>query len=178
MITALGRIASHRAAFAVVFVAVLAACSAASTVPFIGGGDSETASPSDYTIGSLPGQRLDGGQCGVFLWSRVPAGAPGLTPELVFFSRGSDGVGKINFNGDIYELPRSGVSGQRITDQFTGQSYVSRNGVLAVVMDVDRGDPVSGGVRLPSGTVRVNYGQWETVIPVAGLAGCQPESVG
>lgn len=115
-------------------------------------------------------QRLKVGQCGLFLWARVPE------RQLVLFSDVATPRATIKSGGQLITLSRSEARGERAMGLYPYQKFSS--GDLNVTMNVivEAREGLTSGAAVPRGTLRLERaGDWEAIIPVAGLIGCQTE---
>lgn len=117
------------------------------------------------TVGALPSQELNAGQCGVFLWSRR------AEPEFVFFSRLEGGTALMNINGALVAFQRTeSVTGG---EGETTQVFRSPGGV-SINLSMQTGEQMQGGVRVPAASIRLTKKDgWDLVIPAAGLTACE-----
>lgn len=158
----------------------LAAAACGVQVPFVGDDESQAQdgraaaafaeeAPEEIIVQALSARRLSDNECGLFLWSR------GADARLVFYSSNNTGVAQIKLADDELQLPRLSTSGNRFAGQFTEQTFRTIDGALTLSLSVERGRAISDGVRVPNGTMRLSHQSgWESVVPVAGLVGCQP----
>jgi len=129
-----------------------------------------TASSGDLEsrIGALPAQRLHGGECGIFLWTRTP------DRRLLFFSRGQDRVSRMMIDGREQEIPRIAFGGENMMGQNTRQTYEWRDIKVDIALDFERRPGLDRGAVVPQGTLRVsNREGWDYVMPVGGLLACE-----
>lgn len=156
-----------------VMAAVASGMMACGGVPLVGGADKSEA--QDFSTGEAPSvgrlepRRLDANECGLFLWERSNE------PKLVLFSSNDAATAQMQINGREVSLGRISSDGVRFAGQFTEQTFRSQRGDLVANVSITQGEAISGGERVPSGTIRLTQNEgWEVVVSVAGLVGCQP----
>lgn len=123
--------------------------------------------PGALNIGALPGQALDPGECGFFLFSqRAPV-------QFVFFSSNLDQSALMVLDEVETALTLQDGAGAAIAGQFADQTFVAPG--VEVRVTVAAGEELTNGQRLEDGRLRVRHETgWSVVIPVGGLAACQP----
>lgn len=122
--------------------------------------------PSD----GLPPQKLEPGECGLFLWSQS---AP---RRFVFFTEATSGTAQLFHEGDVIRLQMTDSHGD-IFGQFQTDSAYITIGANPLFVDVALipGDLLEGGQRVASGRILIRAGDgWETVLPVTGARACMP----
>ncbi len=121
-------------------------------------------------IGTLPPQRLEADECGLFLWSRDGR------RRLVYVGRPALGEARMVIGGDQVLLIRTALSGTTVLGQSSEESY-SVDGLSMTVglrLVLGRDGAVSGGAVVPQGTISlIGEDGWRTVLPVGGLIACQ-----
>ena len=137
-----------------------------------------TASSSGSDSRNLPAQALDKGQCGLFLWSVSGE------PSFIFFSRAGSRNGKVMIDGAERPIDLVGTSGEVFGQFQAEQRWASPDTGHMVDLSVEPGEEVIAGQSVSGGRLTlIDSAGWETIIPVAGMAGCQedvpggPESV-
>lgn len=124
-----------------------------------------------FDIGALPPQRLEPGECGLFLF------APRPTPRFVFFSNATTGYARMLLDGEEVVLSRSAAEGEVFDQNFADTSYVAPAIGLHLRVRVRPGAPAEGGTEIDAGSLNLRRkGGWSVVIPVAGASTCQPAS--
>jgi len=122
----------------------------------------------DYRLDQLEPQRLDPGQCGMFLW------ADGRQSSFVMVVYDNPASALYRPNGDNHIIERTAFAGARVQGQFEQQTFVDRRSTVEVNVTFDGDRPVTDGAILRSGVIRIrNREGWETVIPVGGMVACQ-----
>ncbi len=125
-------------------------------------------SPGDaITLDKLPGQRLEAGECGLFLFAANPS------PRLVFFSESTKSMGKIVLNGQEIALSLQSFDGTIIGQFYTQQSFASSSGHT---VDVTLNGPadIRDGTQIDSASLRVKTPDgWSMIVPTRGAMTCQ-----
>ena len=117
----------------------------------------------------LPAQTLQPGECGLFLWTRREQ------PEFVFFSGGSSEKALFWNEGAILALKRVRYGGDVFGQQLTEQGFASEDG-RDIQLTMTPGDELVSGQRVPVASLQITDSEgWKTMVPVAGVAACQPE---
>lgn len=148
----------------------LAACASGRTPePPRAADPAPAASGADVRIGALGARTLPSGQCGLFLWTRA------AEPELVFFVNPESGQAAVVLDGRERSLSRLAVEAP-VTDGRAGaQTFASQSGDVSVRLTVLETEPVEGGYRVGSASLRFNDDKgWSSITPTVGLAACQP----
>jgi len=118
----------------------------------------------------LPAQELQPGECGLFLWTRRES------PEFVFFSKAGEETALFWMEGNALTLQRTGVAGTVFGQELTEQFFALPDG-RTMELRMEPGDLLVSGQRVPEASIRVRDDNgWETLIPVAGVTGCQPDA--
>jgi hypothetical protein len=117
----------------------------------------------------LPTQTLGKGQCALFLWSRT------TPPQRVFMSLQDPAVARVRIGGKSVDLPRTAWDGESAFGHYQRQSYAGSGLALDVTIQMDARSGLVGGAVVPTGSIEYrDAAGWQTVIPVAGMIGCQP----
>jgi hypothetical protein len=141
---------------------LLAACAS-------NGGKPVPPAPDVPIAGSLPGQDLAPGECGLFLWTQ------GTPRRFIYFSRAGAATAESMLAETRQTLALVRQGGTLFGQFMTEMDYVTPEGE-SVSLQITPGDMVDGGQKIASGRFKLlNAGGWETVIPVAGLRACQPD---
>ena len=124
--------------------------------------------PAEATLGEVPAQQLNKGQCALVLWSHK-------SPPLRFLVSLSDpAVVRVQLEGKLVEIARVAQSGQPFYGQFPDQRYRGNGVSLGVSFSVDGATALAGGAVVSSAVVEyADANGWTTVIPAAGLIACQ-----
>lgn len=118
---------------------------------------------------ALPTQTLSRGQCALFLWART------TPPRRVFMALQDPTVARIRMGGRTIDLPRVAAEGEAAYGHYPLQSYAGEGLTLTVTIQMDARSGLVGGAVVPAGSLEFKGKDgWETVIPVAGMVGCQP----
>lgn len=117
----------------------------------------------------LPAQRLNAGECGLFLWSMT-------TPrKFVFFTKASAGEAQVWHEGKTLPLQTVDSHGDIFGQFMTSHDYITRDGALEVGLNFTPGERLEQGQRIASGRLVIRAGDgWETVQPVSGVSACMP----
>jgi hypothetical protein len=148
-----------------------AACSSAGrNATRDGGGDRGEVSliAGDLRFDPIESQPLPPGACGMFLWARS-----GEQPILLVAAFANPAEARVRLSGRNRTLRRSSADGASRYGHFETQAFEDDRLTLEVEVAFDEDRPMTDGVALESGVVRVRDREgWETVIPVGGLIGC------
>ncbi len=118
---------------------------------------------------ALPTQTLAGGQCALFLWART------TPPRRVFMALQDPAVARIRVDGRSVDLPRMAAEGENAYGHAPMQRYEGEGIVLTMTIQMDARSGLVGGAVIPTGSLEYRDARgWETIIPVAGMVGCQP----
>ncbi len=118
---------------------------------------------------ALPTQALASGQCALFLWART------TPPRRVFMALQDPAVARIRINGRSVDLPRTAAEGESAYGHAPMQRYEGEGITLTMTIQMDARSGLVGGAVIPTGSLEYRDAKgWETVIPVAGMVGCQP----
>ena len=117
----------------------------------------------------LPPQRLEPGQCGLFLWGMS---AP---RKFVFFSEGTAGDALILVNDEPTRLPMVAAGGDVFGQFLTEMAFADTTNGRTIHVKIVPGEALEGGQRIEAGslTFRDNEG-WETILPITGVRACMP----
>lgn len=118
---------------------------------------------------ALPTQTLASGQCALFLWART------TPPRRVFMALQDPAVARIRIEGRSIDLPRTAAEGESAYGHAPLQRYEGGGITLTMTIQMDARSGLVGGAVIPTGSLEYRDAKgWETVIPVAGMVGCQP----
>ncbi len=118
---------------------------------------------------ALPTQTLASGQCALFLWART------TPPRRVFMALQDPAVARIRIEGRSLDLPRTAAEGESAYGHTPMQRYEGGGITLTMTIQMDARSGLVGGAVIPTGSLEYRDAKgWETVIPVAGMVGCQP----
>ncbi len=116
----------------------------------------------------LPPQRLEPGQCGLFLWGMS---AP---RKFVFFTDGT-GSASVLANDTPASLPMSSAGGDVFGQFMTSMTFRHPANGQSVTVAILPGEQLEGGQRVESGTIQFRDSEgWETILPVTGVRACLP----
>lgn len=125
---------------------------------------------SEMPKDGLPAQELLPGECGLFLWTRSE------DLKFIFFSKGGSDEALFWLDGESQALTRTGLGGEIFGQQLTEQTFRLPDGRI-MELDMTPGEKLVGGQRVPMAKIRIiDADGWATMIPAAGVTGCQPES--
>lgn len=118
---------------------------------------------------ALPTQTLASGQCALFLWART------TPPRRVFMALQDPAVARIRIDGRSLDLPRTAAEGESAYGHAPVQRYEGEGIILTITIQMDARSGLVGGAVVPTGSMEYRDARgWETIIPVAGMVGCQP----
>ena len=118
---------------------------------------------------ALPTQTLASGQCALFLWART------TPPRRVFMALQDPAVARIRIDGRSVDLPRTAAEGESAYGHAPVQRYEGEGITLTITIQMDARSGLVGGAVVPTGSLEYRDARgWETIIPVAGMVGCQP----
>lgn len=118
---------------------------------------------------ALPTQTLASGQCALFLWART------TPPRRVFMALQDPAVARIRIEGRSVDLPRVAAEGESAYGHAPVQRYEGEGITLTMTIQMDARSGLVGGAVIPTGSLEYRDARgWETIIPVAGMVGCQP----
>jgi len=117
----------------------------------------------------LPSQRLEAGDCGLFLWSQTEI------TRLVFFARASERSAAIFIEGQEKALNLTAARGDIFGQFLTDLAYATVDEGRAISVTYTPGEELEGGARISGGRISYldNEG-WTRVLPVLGVRACQP----
>ncbi|MEO0882945.1 MAG: hypothetical protein AAFY34_09435 [Pseudomonadota bacterium] len=141
-----------------------------STAERVSDGDQSAAVSSTQNLRSgLPPQRLDPGDCGLFLWSQTEI------TRLVFFARAGENVASVFIEDGAVPLTLTRARGDIFGQFLTDLTYVIPASDRQISVTFTPGEELEGGARISSG--RISYMDsegWTRVLPVLGVRACQP----
>lgn len=118
-------------------------------------------------LGTLAPRRIAAGECGMFLWTQS------IDRNLVLFSDRA-GTAWAVLDGQEVAIRRTEMSGTELLGQFERQTFDQGRYRLSVTVEFERRAALQRGAVVPQGTIRIRQGDgWETIVPVAGLVGCE-----
>lgn len=124
--------------------------------------------PEPVPFEELPPQRLDSGQCALFLWTRE------TPPRRVFMALQTPALARLKINGGIVELPRVSAEGEAVFGHPPVQRYAGAGYEMTVRIQAEVRSGMAGGAVAPSASIEYRSADgWQTVIPAAGIVGCQ-----
>jgi hypothetical protein len=117
----------------------------------------------------LPPQRLDPGECGLFLWGQTPPN------RFIFFSKAGSGAGLALIGESAVNVQLTAGRGAIFGEFNTSSEYVTTDGTWAVSIEVKPGEMLEDGQRIESGRMlQTNPEGWQTILPVVGVRACIP----
>jgi len=119
-------------------------------------------------IGVLSPQKLNTGECGLFLWLRRED-----TP-LVYFQRSNTEVSNMVLDGALMSLKR--VTRERMIGAsfFERQMFTSDSMDVLLSIKAEQYQNIRQGLKIPQGTLSLREKNgWSASLPVAGMIGCQ-----
>jgi len=124
--------------------------------------------PKVNSLGELPAQQLNRGQCALVLWSRQ-------SPPMRFLvTLDRPATARVQLGEKTVELVRVAQSGQPLFGQFPEQHYRGEGLTLDISFSAETSQGLSGGAVVSSAVVEyVDADGWTAVIPSAGLIACQ-----
>ena len=118
--------------------------------------------------GVLAPQTLAPGACGLFLWTSD------LPSRFVFFMRAGESSAKVQSPDGPEDLTMVRQEGS-LMGQFSTKTVFQTPSAGTVRLSFAAGEPIEGGQRIQNGRlVFLNADGWETIMPVVGLAACEP----
>ncbi len=123
---------------------------------------------ADLSLQALGAQKLEAGQCGLFLWTRD------RDQSLLAVAYDAPAVVRVRIDGRVRELRRSGFAGEPQFGHFETQQF--SDGAMRVELEVafDERRTMSDGAVVGRGIMRVaNDGGDASVVPVGGLVACK-----
>lgn len=125
--------------------------------------------PAEPPLEEIPVQRLASGQCALFLWTR------GTPPRRVFVALQSPAIARVKVDGRVVDLPRVSWEGEAVFGHPPVQRFAGSGLALTVTIQADARSGLVGGAVAPTATIEYRAANgWETVVPAAGMVGCQP----
>jgi len=119
-------------------------------------------------IGGLDRQKLEDGECGLFLWAALPA------RRLVFFQKNREIGAEMHLDGSVQTLVRQRAEGEQIYGLFPDQSFTTSDLTISLSLAADGLDPVTKGTMIRQASLRIDDSSgWTITMPVAGLIACQ-----
>ncbi|MBI1401523.1 hypothetical protein [Hyphomonas sp.] len=158
-----------RSALFVLAAAALAACAGTPKENSAATAETRAAAIDTVPDTGLPAQRLEPGQCGLFLWSMS---AP---RKFVFFSEATSGGGLVLINDEPVRVQMTSTGGDVFGQFLTNSEFQDATTGRIVQVMINPGESLEGGQRVESGNLLVhNTDGWETVLPVTGVRACLP----
>lgn len=120
--------------------------------------------------GVLAPQTLAPGACALFLWtSDMPS-------RFVFFMRAGESSAKVQSPDGPEDLTLVSQEGS-LMGQFSTKAAFQTRSARTVRLSFAAGEQIEGGQRIQNGRlVFLDADGWETIMPVVGLAACEPAS--
>ena len=129
-------------------------------------------STAGFILSALPPQKLEPGECGLFLFTERP------TPRFVFFGQSAKQQGLVRHYGDELELVMVESSGEVFDQTFSEQSFEAPSKGIKIHVSLNEYVASDNGARVPSGSLRLTDAEgWVTVTPVAGATACNTDVV-
>lgn len=145
----------------------LAAICCASSSPALA--EAAPAPTGGLPLEALPTQTLASGQCALFLWART------TPPRRVFMALQDPAMARIRIDGRSVDLARTAAEGEGAYGHAPMQRYEGEGITLTMTIQMDARSGLVGGAVVPTGSLEYRDARgWETIIPVAGMVGCQP----
>jgi hypothetical protein len=158
-----------RSALFVLAAAALAACAGTPKENPAATAETRAAAIDSVPDTGLPPQRLEPGQCGLFLWSMS---AP---RKFVFFSEATSGAALVLIDDVPVRVKMTSAGGDVFGQFLTNSEFQDAATGRIVQVMINPGEPLEGGQRVESGNLLVhNADGWETVLPVTGVRACLP----
>ena len=155
--------------------AILCAFAALVIAGCAGGGSSSRARAprgpaQEFSFDPLPAQALAPGQCSIYLWA-----AGDQQPRFIAVAYDNPAQMIARPNGRDRVLQRTDFSGDRVSGIFEQQTFSDGDLTLSLDVTFDESRPMRDGAAVQRGLLRVrDSNDWETVVPVAGMAACAP----
>lgn len=119
-------------------------------------------------ISALPGQTLEDGTCGLFLWLRRDD-AP-----LIFFQRSTIANARMILDGMTQSLPRTGATNLIAFNFFENQVFENGGFQLLVKTKPEAVRSIRQGIKIETGSISITTDNgWSAALPVAGVIGCK-----
>ncbi|MFN3910538.1 hypothetical protein [Hyphomonas sp.] len=143
----------------------LGACATREAAP---AASAKPAASTGAVEGVLAPQTLAPGACGLFLWtSDMPS-------RFVFFMRAGESAAKVQSPEGPEDLTMTRQEGS-LMGQFSTKIAFQTRSAGTVRLSFAAGEPIEGGQRIQNGRlVFLDADGWETIMPVVGLAACEP----
>lgn len=127
--------------------------------------------PTQTAEDQLPAQTLDPGACGLFLWTTDKPS------RFVFFMRAGESDAKVQSADGPKDLRLTHQEGT-LMGQFATKTVFQTASAEQVLLSFGPGEEIDGGQRIRNGRlVFLGKDNWETIVPVVGLAACQTADV-
>ena len=158
-----------KSALLVLAAAALAACASTPNDTPAAAATTSAAAIDTVPDGGLPPQRLQPGQCGLFLWSMS---AP---RKFVFFTEATSGAAVVLIDDVPVRVQMTSAGGDVFGQFLTDTEFQDAPSGRMVQIMINPGEALEGGQRVDSGNLLVrNADGWETVLPVTGVRACMP----
>lgn len=119
-------------------------------------------------LSALPGQTLEDGTCGLFLWLRRDD-AP-----LIFFQRSSNSNATMILDGVSQSLPRILATELIGFNFFENQTFENDAFKLSVKTKAEAVRSIRQGIKIETGSISITTNNgWSAALPVAGVIGCK-----
>lgn len=156
-----------RALLCCVVAVALAACAGGGSGS---GGRAPRGPAQEFNFDTLPPQALAPGQCSLYLWA-----AGDQQPRFIMVAYDNPAQLIARPNGRDRVLPRTAFAGERVSGIFEDQTFSDGDLALRLEITFDESRPMRDGAAVQRGVLRVrDANDWETVIPVGGMAACAP----
>ncbi|MBA3070120.1 MAG: hypothetical protein FP825_16750 [Hyphomonas sp.] len=148
---------------------VLTACAGTPRTTTAETAQATAAAIDSVPAGGLPPQRLEPGQCGLFLWGMS---AP---RKFVFFSEATSGTALALLDDMPQKLRMTSAAGDVFGQFLTDMEFQDAATGRSVHILINPGEPLEGGQRVDTGNLLVRSADgWETILPVTGVRACMP----
>lgn len=118
---------------------------------------------------TLAPQRMDAGQCGLFLWAQGSQ-----QPAFIFAAFNEPAEARVRPNGRERTLARTAVDGQAYSGVYENQTFTDGRLTVTVEVTFDPNRALRDGAVVDHGVLRLrNEDGWETILPIGGMAACQ-----
>ncbi len=119
-------------------------------------------------ISVLPPQRLEAGECGMFLWLKRED-AP-----LVLFQKARSQTAVMSLEGGLLTLERSSAEGPVMSVFFERQRFSEGGFTASLTIRAERDAGIRNGLKVSSGSLSLSAGDgWSAALPIVGVIGCQ-----
>lgn len=123
---------------------------------------------AEVKLEALAPQRLEVGQCGLFLWSRS------ADQSFVMVAYDQPATARLRLDGKDRQLSRTSFAGEPVQGHFETQSFTEGRLSVAIDIEFDPDKPIRDGAILRRGLLRIaEAGGAETVVPVGGMVACK-----